>query len=95
MTCDALRELGISPALQAGLFGALAALLHLGNVTFEDGGDGRAYATQGASAAALQKAAAILEEPRLEELLIHRSLVVRGEHTRIDLSAEQAEQSMP
>ena len=54
-------------------------------------GAGNARAAPGPGAAALEAAAQALQCPNLAELLLHRSLNVRGEMMRIDLRAEQAE----
>jgi len=93
-TCEALDELGFSRDDQINLFGVMAMLLHLGNVEFEDGADGRARAKEGASVDALRKAASVLMEPNLEHLITVRVMHVGGETMRIDLRADQAALSM-
>ena len=72
----------------------VAVLLHLGNVAFDDDAAGLARAAEGEAAVSLQRAASVLMEPALEALITHRSMSVRGERMRIDLRAEQAEQSL-
>jgi len=47
----------------------------------------------GESAAALQRAAVVVEAPGLLELLTHRKMLVSGEVLRIDQRAEQVRRS--
>lgn len=59
-----IRTLQLPFIPQINLFEVMAMLLHLGNVEFEDGADGRARAKEGASVDALRKAASVLMEVR-------------------------------
>ena len=91
VTCIALTDLGCSTDDVSSLFSLLAALLHLGNAAFDDDAKGNAKASPGAGVDAIAAAGRALKCGELESLLTHRSLNVRGEVTRIDLRAEQAE----
>ena len=62
-----------------------------GNGSFEDDATGNARVAPGSGTEALAAAGHALQAPDLHELLLHRSLNVRGEMMRIDLRAEQAE----
>ena len=90
-TCAALDALGCATEDVHSLLGLLAALLHLGNATFEDDINGNARPSPGAGADAVAAAGKALRSPDVESLLLHRSLTVRGELMRIDLRAEQAD----
>ena len=83
----ALASVGAEPQTVREVFRVIAGLLHLGNVRFE--GD-EAASVEPATSASLDKAAELLGLPRLGSLLLARTLVTRGETTRVELTPERA-----
>jgi len=72
-----------------GVFKIISGILHIGNVSFkaESGGEGSSIvngATVGIVASLLS-----IDERALTEAFVNRSLVTRGEVTKIPLKAEQ------
>ena len=85
VTAGALLDLGCTQQDVQSLFRLLAALLHLGNGSFDDDDAGNARPAPGVGADAIEAASKALGCDGLGELLLHRELSVRGEVTRIDL----------
>ena len=77
VTCAALSDLGCTSSDVSSLFGLLAALLHLGNASFDDDPHGNAKAADGAGEAAVAAAGRALQCDSLGSLLLHRNLNVR------------------
>ena len=85
----AFGAVGVSAAEVAHVLSLVAGILHLGNVNFE--GEDHATVEPGDSAAALERARALLSLPTIERCLTARSVRAHGEVISVDLTEEKAE----
>lgn len=99
-TEKAANTLGFSPEIVRKLFMLCAAVLHLGNIAFVDttSPDGLEFAEicdNEKSTAALQAASLLLclDEERLTQGLSSREISIRGERTKVRLTARQSAES--
>ena len=86
---DAMDAIGLSRDDAEATLEAVAALLHLGNVTYEGKGNEPAKLSAGGVAAA-ERACRLLGTPSLPKCLVQRTMTTRGETTDVALSVDQA-----
>ena len=83
------EEFEFSESTQTSIFSIVSAILHLGNVTFENDDQGTGYAqisTQNESASGLKLAAELL---KVNDLLLGKNLLIQELHIRGDKTAKQ------
>ena len=85
MVCDALSKIGVSSAEVTSMWAVVAAVLHLGNVTFEALDEGSTIST--ASELPLQTAAALLQ---VDGSLLRRELAI----TTMNVKGQEIEKSL-
>nr|CEL70079.1 TPA: myosin G, putative [Neospora caninum Liverpool] len=89
----ALLILGFSPSTQNAIFSIVAAILHLGNVTFAPEAGGEKCAVAGNTRDHLNAASELLglDSPRVEGALTSRKMKTGNESILIPLKADQAD----
>ncbi len=90
-TRECLMRLGLSPAQQNGVFGIVAAVLHLGNIKFEGVGE---TPTTVSTPEVLQQACELLglDPTRVQDAMVNKLLTINGKTIQKPQSVEQAEE---
>ena len=91
-TIECLNQIGLSTSEQKAVFGMAAAVLHLGNLQFEEEGEASSKITT-SSRPSLEKACELLglDEGKLSEAILTKTLIVNGKTIKKQQNVAMAE----